>query len=133
MAAKKEAAKARAGKKLVLSVAEGFLPPNPLPFCPPSLSDSNFSVATEFRANRVGASPLIKNHSDFPILQSTIVHPFPCLVSNKGRAFFLISSTSSGVNPTIFTFLTNSEGSINSESLTPLVRYFLASSRGTSI
>jgi hypothetical protein len=36
-AAKKEAAKARAGKKLVLSEAEGFLPPTPFLFARPSV------------------------------------------------------------------------------------------------
>jgi len=49
VAAKKEAAKARAGKKLVLSVAEGFLPPNPLPFCPP---ERNFGKAPARRRRR---------------------------------------------------------------------------------
>jgi len=29
-------------------------------FCPPSLSDSNFSAAAEFRANEVGAPPKIQ-------------------------------------------------------------------------
>jgi len=41
---KKKRRKARAGKKLVLSVAEGFLPPNPLPFCPPDLSRRSFNA-----------------------------------------------------------------------------------------
>jgi len=50
---------ARAGKKEggwgeVMPEAD---PPWAENFCPPSLSDSDFSAAAEFRANEVGAPP----------------------------------------------------------------------------
>src|SRR4030042_5153581 len=37
-AAEKSESESEGGQKLVMSEAEGFLPPNPLPFCPPERS-----------------------------------------------------------------------------------------------
>mgnify|MGYP001581686626 CR=1 FL=1 len=45
-----EMPEAMADKKLVLSEAEGFLPPNPLPFCPPERNFSKFSVRPRRKA-----------------------------------------------------------------------------------